>query len=213
MNRSVATCVLATLLLVATTGHVAHADVTGRVAAATGGIVVPMPKVGVSVTLPASWTIEHYEGPSKAVTAAMRADLARVPRSIKVPGQADLKGFQLYAVDYKSQTRFANSIGISDFGRDYPVTLNEWQQYAEHTDGFGGSTTTSRTFRFDGATAYDAATTVTLPQTEPPVVAETHRIYVRSGTHNVLIVFNVAGNASSRGSVAKRLIGSLAPVR
>jgi hypothetical protein len=182
--------------------------------AASGGVVVPMPKVGLKITLPAAWSIEHYGGPSKKVKARMRADIARDSQAHRFATHTNLKGFQVYASDDKSQTTFSNSISISDLGPNtYPDTLDSWQQYAQHTDGFKSTTTTTTPFSFDGAAAYDATTTATLTQGNPPVALETHRIYVRSGTHNVLIVIGIGGDIRSGEAVEKSLVASLTPAR
>jgi hypothetical protein len=205
--------VLTALLLVGATS-VASADGTAHATAASRGVVVPIPKVGLNITLPAAWSIEHYGGPSKKVKAKMRADIARNSSARRDVTHTNLKGYQLLANDYKSQTTFANGIGISDLGPNlYPDTLDAWQQYAQHNDSFKGTTTTTTTFRFAGAAAYDATTSATLTQENPPVAVETHRIYVRSGTHNVLIVIGIGGDIRSGEAVVKGLVASLTPVR
>jgi hypothetical protein len=169
-----------------------------------------MPKVGLRITLPAAWSIEHYEGPSKKVKAKMRTDLARDARARRAG--AGLKGTQLLANDYKSQTTFANEIEISDLGPNiYPDTLDAWQQAAQQADSFKGTNTTTTAFVFDGAAAYDAATTGTL--SKPPIEFDTHRIYVRSGAHNVLIVIGIGGDIQSGEAVERSLMASVTPTR
>ena len=116
MKRFVPTCLLTALLLVGATSHAACADGTAHATAASGGVVVPMPKVGLDMTLPAAWSIEYYGGPSKKVKARMRADIARDSQAHRFATHTDLKGFQVYASDDKSQTTFSNSISISDLG-------------------------------------------------------------------------------------------------
>ena len=60
----------------------------------------------------------------------MRADIARDSRAHRFATHTDLKGFQVYASDDKSQATFSNSISISDLRPNtYPDILDSWRRF------------------------------------------------------------------------------------